>query len=138
MEFVVSDGTAGQAKTAGYRIGGKTGTSEKIDEYNPDGSPVEDKMVSFVGVAPINDPKYLTLVVLDTPSRETGLYISGGIMAAPTVRDIFTDVLPYLGVEPDYSDEDIRAVNVAVPDLSEMTLSGIRAARPQPPLPHSR
>lgn len=123
MEFVVSDGTAGQAKTAGYRIGGKTGTSEKIDEYNPDGSPVEDKMVSFVGVAPINDPKYLTLVVLDTPSRETGLYISGGIMAAPTVRDIFTDVLPYLGVEPDYSDEDIRAVNVAVPDLSEMTLS---------------
>ena len=82
-----------------------------------------DTSTSFVGVAPINDPKYLTLVVLDTPSRETGLYISGGIMAAPTVRDIFTDVLPYLGVEPDYSDEDIRAVNVAVPDLSEMTLS---------------
>ena len=128
MEYVVTDGTAGQAKTAGYRIGGKTGTSEKIDEYNPDGSPVEDKMVSFIGVAPINAPKYLTLVVLDTPSRATGLYISGGIMAAPTVRDIFTDILPYLGVEPDYSDEDIRAVNVAVPNVTEMTLSEAESA----------
>lgn len=128
MEYVVAEGTASQAKTAGYRIGGKTGTSEKIDEYNPDGSPVEDKMVSFVGVAPIQDPKYLVLVVLDTPSRATGLYISGGIMAAPTVRDIFTDILPYLGVEPDYSDEDIRAVNVAVPNLMNMSLSEAESA----------
>ncbi len=128
MEYVVTDGTAGQAKTAGYRIGGKTGTSEKIDEYNPDGSPVEDKMVSFIGVAPINAPKYLTLVVLDTPSRATGLYISGGIMAAPTVRDVFTDILPYLGVEPDYSDEDIRAVNVAVPNVTGKTLSEAESA----------
>lgn len=117
MEFVVTDGTASKAKTAGYRIGGKTGTSEKIDEYDENGNPVEDKMVSFIGVAPIDDPKYVVLVVLDTPSRETGLYISGGIMAAPTVRDIFTDILPYLGVEPDYSDEDISAVNVAVPNV---------------------
>lgn len=117
MEFVVTDGTASKAKTAGYRVGGKTGTSEKIDEFDENGNPVEDKMVSFIGVAPIDDPQYVVLIVLDTPSRETGLYISGGIMAAPTVRDVFTDILPYLGVEPDYSDEEISAINVSVPNV---------------------
>lgn len=121
MESVVTEGTASGAKTAGYRIGGKTGTSEKIDEFDEFGNPVEDKMVSFVGVAPINDPQYIVLVVLDTPSRETGLYISGGIMAAPTVRDVFTDILPYLGVNPDYSADDITAVNVSVPNTVGLT-----------------
>ena len=128
MEQVVTEGTASKAKTAGYRIGGKTGTSEKIDEFDEFGNPVEDKMVSFIGVAPINDPQYVTLIVLDTPSRETGLYISGGIMAAPTVRDVFTDILPYLGVEPDYSEEDISAVNVSVPSLVGMAAEKVEAA----------
>ncbi|MBQ7567145.1 MAG: PASTA domain-containing protein [Oscillospiraceae bacterium] len=128
MEFVVTDGTASAAKTAGYRVGGKTGTSEKIDEYDEYGNPVDDKMVSFVGVAPINDPKYIVLVVLDTPSRETGLYIGGGAMAAPTVKDILTDILPHLGVEPDYSDEDISAVNIAVPNVLGMRPSEATSA----------
>ncbi|MBQ7254925.1 MAG: PASTA domain-containing protein [Oscillospiraceae bacterium] len=121
MEFVVTDGTATAAKTAGYRVGGKTGTSEKIDEYDANGNQVEDKMVSFIGVAPINDPKYAVLVVLDTPSRATGLYIGGGAMAAPTVKDIFTDILPHLGVEPDYGADEISAVNVVVPNVLGMT-----------------
>lgn len=123
MEAVVTTGTASRAKTAGYRIGGKTGTSEKLDEFDENGNPVEDLMVSFIGVAPINDPKYVTLVVLDTPSTATGLYISGGIMAAPTVRDIFTDILPYLGVEPDYSDEEISAINVVVPNVTDRSVA---------------
>ena len=127
MEFVVTDGTASGAKTAGFRVGGKTGTSEKIDVYDENGNPVDDKMVSFVGVAPINDPQYIVLVVLDTPSTATGLYISGGIMAAPTVRDIFTDILPYLGVKPDYSTEDIEAVNVSVPNLMTLTVQEAEA-----------
>ena len=121
MEYVVTGGTASRAKTAGYRIGGKTGTSEKLDEFDEYGNPVDDLMVSFIGVAPINDPKYVVLVVLDTPNPATGLYISGGIMAAPTVRDIFADVLPYLGVEPDYTDEDISAINVVVPNVMGRT-----------------
>ena len=127
MEFVVTDGTASKAKTAGYRVGGKTATSEKIDEFNEDGSPVEDKIVSFIGVAPINEPKYIVLVALDTPSRATGLYISGGVMAAPTVRDVFTDILPYLGVEPDYGNEDISAINVAVPNVQGATAAEAEA-----------
>ena len=119
MEQVVTEGTASAARTPGYRVGGKTGTSEKLDEYDENGQQVKDKIVSFVGVAPIDDPKYVVLVALDTPAYSEnsekytvhGMYISGGLMAAPTVRDIFLDILPYLGVEPDYGSEDIRGVN---------------------------
>ena len=128
MEYVVTDGTAGSAKTPGYRVGGKTGTSEKIDTYDENGKPVEDKIVSFIGVAPIDAPKYVVLVALDTPNYVAGTsytphnqYISGGLMAAPTVRDVFLDILPYLGVEPDYSSDDIRGVNITLPDVIGMT-----------------
>lgn len=68
MEQVVTEGTASAAKTPGYRVGGKTGTSEKLDEYDEDGNQVKDKIVSFIGVAPIDDPKYVVLVALDTPA----------------------------------------------------------------------
>jgi len=128
MEYVVTDGTAGNAKTVGYRIGGKTGTSEKIDEFDKNGNPVDDKIVSFIGVAPINDPKYVVLVALDTPSPSTGYYISGGIMAAPTVRDVFTDILPYLGVEPDYSGVDVSSINVVVPNVIGLAEAGAASA----------
>ena len=82
---VVEEGTAKNAKTPGYSVGGKTGTSEKIDVFDENGQRVTDKIVSFVGIAPMDDPEYIVLVTLDTPSRETGIYISGGVMAAPTV-----------------------------------------------------
>ena len=136
MEKVVTEGTAKGAHTPGYRVGGKTGTSEKTDTYDENGNMVEDKIVSFVGVAPIDDPQYLVLVALDTPKYQegntkytpSGYYISGGLMAAPTVRDIFLDILPYLGVEPDYSSDDIRGVNVKMPELTGMTQEEAAAA----------
>ena len=99
MESVVAEGTAKNASVAGFSIGGKTGTSEKIDVFDENGNRVLDKIVSFVGVAPMDNPRYIVLVALDTPSRETGLYISGGVMAAPTVGAVMADILPYLGVE---------------------------------------
>ena len=98
METVVTEGTAKNAQVAGYSIGGKTGTSEKIDVFDENGQRVLDKIVSFVGVAPMGNPEYIVLVALDTPSRETGIYISGGVMAAPTVGTVLSDILPYLGV----------------------------------------
>ncbi len=128
LESVVTEGTAGNAAVAGYRIGGKTGTSEKIDTYDENGNPVEDKIVSFVGIAPIDDPQYICLVALDTPSTETGYYISGGIMAAPTCRDVFADILPYLGVTPEYSESDIDQADMTVPDVTGMTESEAAAA----------
>ena len=98
MESVVTEGTAKNAQVAGYSVGGKTGTSEKIDVFDENGQRVLDKIVSFVGVAPMENPEYIVLVALDTPSRETGIYISGGVMAAPTVGAVLSDILPYLGV----------------------------------------
>ncbi len=99
LQSVVEEGTAKNAAVPGYAIGGKTGTSEKIDVLDENGKPTLDKIVSFVGVAPMDDPQYIVLVALDTPSRKTGLYISGGMMAAPTVGQVLNDILPYLGVE---------------------------------------
>ena len=106
IESVVTEGTAKNAQVAGFSIGGKTGTSEKIDVFDENGNRVLDKIVSFVGIAPMNDPEYIVLVALDTPSRETGLYISGGQMAAPTVGAVLADILPYLGVPKTTPDEE--------------------------------
>ena len=99
IRSVVTEGTAKNAAVAGFSIGGKTGTSEKIDVFDENGQRVLDKIVSFVGIAPMEDPQYIVLAALDTPSRSTEIYISGGVMAAPTVGAILADILPYLGVE---------------------------------------
>ena len=128
MESVVTQGTAKNASVAGYSIGGKTGTSEKIDVLDENGNKTLDKIVSFVGVAPMEDPEYIVLVALDTPSRETGLYISGGVMAAPTVGAVMADILPYLGVEQTFSESDVASMQVVMPDLTGMTQKEAQAA----------
>lgn len=125
---VVEQGTAGNAKIAGYSIGGKTGTSEKIDVYDEAGKAVDDKIVSFVGIAPMDDPQYIVLVALDTPSTETGYYISGGVMAAPTVRGVLEDILPYLNVARDYTGVDMSSVEVEMPALAGLTEQEAKAA----------
>ena len=121
IRSVVTDGTAKNATVAGYSIGGKTGTSEKIDVLDENGQPTLDKIVSFVGVAPMDDPEYIVLVALDTPSRSTGIYISGGVMAAPTVGAVMADILPYLGVKQTFSEEDVVGRTVVLEDLTGMT-----------------
>lgn len=115
IRSVVTEGTAKNANVPGFSIGGKTGTSEKIDVFDENGQRVLDKIVSFVGIAPMEDPEYIVLCALDTPSRETGIYISGGVMAAPTVGAVMADILPYLGVERSYESED-----VIMEDLTDM------------------
>ena len=121
IESVVTEGTGGNAKLTGYRIGGKTGSSEKLDVYDENGNQTDDLIVSFVGIVPMDQPKYICLVALDTPKKGTGFHISGGVMAAPVVRDIFADTLLYLGVQPDYTDVDMRTVNVQMPDVRDLT-----------------
>ena len=118
---VVAEGTAKNAKVAGFSIGGKTGTSEKIDVLDDNGKPTLDKIVSFVGIAPMEDPEYIVLVALDTPSRSTGMYISGGVMAAPTVGAVMADILPYLGVRQNYTQEDAAGQVFVLDDLTGMT-----------------
>ena len=115
IRSVVTEGTAKNAAVAGYDIGGKTGTSEKIDVFDSNGQRVTDKIVSFVGIAPMDDPQYIVLVALDTPSRATGIYISGGVMAAPTVGAVLADILPYLEVP------STPVPGVELPDLTGLT-----------------
>jgi len=121
IESVVTEGTAKNAAVPGYAIGGKTGTSEKIDVFDENGQRVLDKIVSFVGIAPMNDPRYIVLVALDTPSRQTGIYISGGVMAAPTVGAVMADILPYLGVEQQFPEGDLRGQLVILEDMVGLT-----------------
>ena len=105
LEQVVGDpldGTGRNAAVPGYRIGGKTGTSEKVSLEAQTGQ--KEYIVSFIGFAPANDPKIALLVFLDTPSDRSGIYISGGQMAAPVVGRMMADILPYLGVEPERED----------------------------------
>ena len=123
IRSVVTEGTAKNANVAGFSIGGKTGTSEKIDVFDENGQRVLDKIVSFVGIAPMENPEYIVLAALDTPSRSTGIYISGGVMAAPTVGAIMADILPYLGVE-----RSTEADPVILSDLSGMTIKEAKAA----------
>ena len=118
LESVVLEGTAKNASVSGFSIGGKTGTSEKIDVFDENGERVQDKIVSFVGVAPMDDPQYIVLVALDTPSRSTGIYISGGVMAAPTVGAVMSDILPYLGVAQ--TDDALGQLTV-LQDMSGLT-----------------
>ena len=121
IKSVVTEGTAKNARVAGFSIGGKTGTSEKIDVFDENGQRVQDKIVSFVGIAPMEDPEYIVLAALDTPSRTTGIYISGGVMAAPTVGAIMADILPYLGVERTFSEDDIAGKEIVMADYTGMT-----------------
>ncbi len=105
LEQVVGDpldGTGRNAAVPGYRIGGKTGTSEKVSLEARTGQ--KEYIVSFIGFAPADDPKIALLVFLDTPSDKSGIYISGGQMAAPVVGRMMADILPYLGVEPERED----------------------------------
>jgi stage V sporulation protein D (sporulation-specific penicillin-binding protein) len=117
LEGVVAKGTGKGAQVTGYKIAGKTGTSEKVGQQNE-----TDKIVSFLGIAPADDPQIAVLVMMDTPSTETGIYISGGQMAAPTVGKILADVLPYMGIEPDYTEEELARVDITVPEITGLSL----------------
>lgn len=123
LEQVVGDsveGTGRNAYVAGYRIGGKTGTSTKTTQEI---AGTKEYIVSFIGVAPADDPQIALLVLLDNPSSESGIYVSGGQMAAPVVGKMMADILPYLGVEPEYSDSELQTMDRAVPDVTGLSLA---------------
>ena len=126
LEYVVAYGTGKNGQVAGYRIGGKTGTADKTGTKtitNPKG----DVVVSFMCFAPANDPKYLMLLTMDTPSRNTGTYVSGGNMVAPAASQIMADILPYLGIEPDYTEEELEGADVAVPNVVDAPMEEAKA-----------
>lgn len=124
MEKVVSQGTGQNAYVAGYRIGGKTATSE----LSLPGTPTDQQRytASFIGVAPMDDPQIAVLVIIsDLPYEATH---GGGAIAAPVVGRVMNDVLPYLGVEPVYDETEADRREVSTPRIIDMTKDEAAAA----------
>lgn len=119
LEYVVASGTGKNGQVVGYRIGGKTGTADKTG--------TGDVVVSFMCFAPADDPQYIMLLTMDTPSRNTGVYVSGGNMVAPTASQIMSEILPHLGIEPDYSAEELVGADAAVPNVVGMSAADAKA-----------
>jgi len=113
MESVVAQGTGKNAQVAGFRVGGKTGTSE-------DGVNTNKYVTSFVGVAPISDPKVTILVTLYNPTGEGGH--QGGAVAAPVAGQVLGEVLPYLELKEDNEKTKTETTVVTVPDVKYKTL----------------
>ena len=113
LEWVVSDGGGRNGQVTGYRIGGKTGTADKTG--------TKDVVVSFMCFAPADDPQYIMLLTMDTPSRTTGTAVFGGTMVAPVASQIMSEILPLLGVEPDYTAEELVGADTTVPNLVGQT-----------------
>ena len=113
MQSVVAEGTGKNARVQGYNIGGKTGTSE-------DGVNTNKYVTSFIGVATISDPQVVILVTLYNPTGEGGH--QGGAVGAPVASQILSEVLPYLEINKDNS-EEVQIVNsVSVPDIRNMSI----------------
>ena len=102
LEAVVSDGTGKRAYLPGFKIGGKTATSEKLPRSS------NKYISSFVGFAPADNPQVIAVVLIDEP---TGIYY-GGTIAAPVIAEVFDNVLPYLGVEPKYTEAETKDYNI--------------------------
>ncbi len=117
LENAVTNGSGQNAYIKGYRVAGKTGTSEKL----PRGS--GKYTASFVGFAPANDPKVACLVVVDEPAG--GSYY-GGQVAAPAVGKILQDTLNYMGVEPQYTEEEKTTIDVGVPEVSGLEIAAAK------------
>lgn len=133
LESVVTNDSGHNAYMSGYRIGGKTGTSELLDrKNNPDYPDYNaDVMCSFMGFAPADDPQVLVLLVYDTPERSGagssytpgGTYISGGNITAPMAGQLIASILDYIGIERVYSDGELVGEPTAMPRVTGQELT---------------
>ena len=111
-------GGAANGYVAGYRIGGKTGTSQKI--VDEDGNPTKDYIASFCGIAPCDDPEVALLCYFDTPDPEINYY--GSAVAGPCFRNIMREVLPYLGIEKVFTEEEAEQLDTTVGVYDNMSI----------------
>ena len=119
LEKVVSEGTGKRAYLPGFRVGGKTATSEKLPRSS------NRYISSFIGFAPADDPQVVAIVLIDEP---TGIYY-GGTIAAPVISELFDNILPYLGIEEKYSEEEIKDYNIGkleMPNFLGMNIKDVK------------
>lgn len=124
LYHVVADSSTGNVKIKGYAIGGKSGTSERrmtsdnsgyvegVEETDQD----QEYGASYMCFAPADDPEIILLVLGDMPDNSPNQYY-GSVVAVPTARDILKDVLPYLGISPEYTDEELSQLDIKIPLL---------------------
>lgn len=118
LEAVVSEGTGKRAYLPGFRIGGKTATSEKLPRRSG------KYISSFIGFAPAENPQVMAIVLIDEP---VGIYY-GGTIAAPVISEVFDNILPYLGIEPVYTEQEKEDYNIGtfeVPDFVNLEKSEV-------------
>ena len=118
LELNVSGGSGENAYVSGYRVAGKTGTSEKTVQNLQTGE--KSYIASFCGFAPADDPQYALLLFFDEPNGDS---IYGSMVAAPVFGSIMEDVLPYLGIEHQYTEEELAKLDTTAPDVEGKTLS---------------
>lgn len=104
LEAVVAEGSGSKGQVEGYRVGGKTATSEKLPRGNG------KYISSFLGFAPADNPQVIGIVLIDEP---VGVYY-GGTIAAPVMSEMFSNILPYLGIEADYTEEEIKESVISI------------------------
>jgi stage V sporulation protein D (sporulation-specific penicillin-binding protein) len=120
MEYYVSDASGNKAYVPGYRVGGKTGTANLVDGGRTYSG--KDTNTSFVAMAPMDDPQISMIVIVYSPTK----IHFGNFTAGPIVKEIMTNSLQYLGVEPEYTDEEAEEIeenSVDVPDVTGMDSS---------------
>ena len=115
LESVVSEGTGNKTYIPGYRIGGKTATSEKLPRRSG------KYIASFMSFAPAENPQVMALVLIDEPQ---GVYY-GGTVAGPVMKELLTNILPYMGIQPEYNEKELQleeVQTVQVPNIVGMTV----------------
>lgn len=121
MQSVVDNATGSKAQIAGYSVGGKTGTSQVADTEH--GGYTSDVIASFIGMAPMEDPKYTILYIIDSPAGGD----QGGEIAAPESRDLLEKILKYADIKPNYTEEEQKEIEeettVSVPNVTGKKLS---------------
>ena len=123
LQYNAESGSATGGYVAGYRIAGKTGTTEKIADWNASNSDVKTYIASYCGFAPAEDPKYALLVFFDEPNwEENGVGNGGNAVAGPIFAKIMEEVLPYLGVDAQYNEEEAELLDTTAPSVTGMTL----------------
>ncbi len=118
LEAVVQKGSAKNASVMGYTIGGKTGTSEKTDDKN-DAGEIDKVVASMFAVAPADDPQVAILLLADDPAATMH---SGGTVCGSAISNILTEILPYLGVEPSFTDDELEQLDVSTPNITGISL----------------
>ena len=121
MKAVVDTGTGKNGYVAGYNVGGKTGTSTKLGESKPG---EKDKyIVSFSAIAPVDNPRVAMIIICDEPNQDLG----GSAICAPIAATVMKESMKQLGVEPTYTDDELKALSVQTPSVSGKDKSTAKA-----------